>query len=55
MELKYKKEIQNFDCNLSKFKEIEQETFRWTFEDKVMLEILNLSILTTQSGSKKVV
>ena len=33
MELKYKNEIQNFDCDLSKFKEIEREAFRWTFDD----------------------
>lgn len=33
MELKYKKEISQFDCDLTKFNEIEMESFRWTFED----------------------
>lgn len=33
MELKYKTEISKFTCDLSAFKEIEMESFRWTFED----------------------
>jgi hypothetical protein len=34
MELKYKNEISQFNnCDLASFKEIEMESFRWTFED----------------------
>lgn len=33
MELKYKNEISQFNCDLTSFKEIEMESFRWTFED----------------------
>lgn len=33
MELKYINEIKNFPCDLSIFKQIENEAFRWTFED----------------------
>ena len=34
MELKYKNEIATFDCDLTNFKEIELESYRWTFEDE---------------------
>lgn len=33
MDLKYQKEISKFVCDLTKFKEIELECYRWTFED----------------------
>lgn len=34
MELKYKNQIKTFDsCDLTAFKEIELEAFRWTFEN----------------------
>lgn len=33
MELKYQNEINKFDFDLTNFKEIELESFRWTFED----------------------
>ncbi len=33
MDLKYQNEVAKFDCDLTKFKEIELESFRWTFED----------------------
>jgi CRISPR/Cas system CMR-associated protein Cmr5 small subunit len=33
MELKYHKEIETLICDTSNFKEIEKDSFRWTFED----------------------
>lgn len=33
MDLKYQNEVAKFDCDLAKFKEIELESYRWTFED----------------------
>lgn len=33
MELKYNKEIINLNCDISNFKKVEKESFRWTFED----------------------
>ena len=32
MTLKYQNEIQNLNCDLSNFQEIERNSFRWTFE-----------------------
>ena len=33
MDLKYQNEVVKFECDLTKFKEIELESYRWTFED----------------------
>ncbi|CAD7813381.1 hypothetical protein CHRY9390_02649 [Chryseobacterium aquaeductus] len=33
MDIKYQNEVSQFDCDLTKFKEVELESYRWTFED----------------------